>query len=125
MNAAYDREGKTCIITTCTSSANMSSSLKQGVGSIKHQDLKITGKDLSSSYDKEFVLGYENKNILVKASSSDLCIMQVFLNFLSDYHQLVPFTAKLTKISHNLPSSVKNIAINIVTLLKYRECLVM
>jgi len=103
----------------------MSSSLKQGVGSIKHQGLKTTGKDLSSSYDKELVPSYKNQNILVEASSSDLCIMQVFLNFLSDYQQLVQFTAKLSKIPHNLPSSVKHVAINIVTLLKYRECLVM
>lgn len=125
MNVAYDREGKTCIITTCTSSANMSSSLKQGVGSIKHQGLKTTGKDLSSSYDKELVPSYKNQNILVEASSSDLCIMQVFLNFPSDYQQLVQFTAKLSKIPHNLPSSVKHVAINIVTLLKYRECLEM
>lgn len=105
MNVAYDREGKTCIITTCTSSENMSSSLKQGVWSIKHQGLKTTGKDLSGSYDKDFFLGYKNMNISADVSSSDLSIVQVFLIFLQDCHQLLQFIGRFIEIPHNRPST--------------------
>jgi len=82
----------------------MSSSLKRGVWSIKHQGLKTPGKDLSSSYDKEFFLGRKNMNISVEASSSGLRIVQVFLIFLQDCHQLLQFISKLTEIPHSLPS---------------------
>lgn len=104
MNVTYVREGKTCVINACTSSENMSSSLKQEAWSIKHQGLKTTGKDLSSSYDKDFFPWFQEQEYFSESFFFTPEYCANILNFSSNYHQLLQFIGEGIEVSNSLPS---------------------